>query len=140
MSLYQLFEFLVTQQFKQRLENDFVQNSQHCKCQDINQSYFRKLLQASTISMKKNFSKTAHTVFTVRSIFIYVLRLNCYHFRIALTKSLKLHFLRIALQHLKTIQDSYSVGIPIRSYSTINIFKNYVLFPMFFRKTLKKKH
>ena len=47
--------------------------------------------------MKNNYPKAAHTFLTDRSILAYLLRLNCHNFRTALTKSIKLNFLEIAL-------------------------------------------
>ena len=43
--------------------------------------------------MKNNYPKTAHTFLTARSFFSYFLHLNCYNFRTALRKPIKLHFL-----------------------------------------------
>ena len=72
-------------------ENEIVQYLQNYKYQDINQGYFRKPLEAFTNAIKNSYPKTAHTFFTGRSIFIYFLRLNCYNFLTALTRSIKLN-------------------------------------------------
>ena len=96
-----LFEILLTSTVicKQRFlhENEIVQYLHNYKYQDINQGHFRKPLQGSTNGIKNNCPTTTHTFFTRRSILSYFLRLNCYNFRPALTKSIKLHFLKIAL-------------------------------------------
>ena len=73
-----------------------MQYLQNYKYQDVNPGHFRNHLQASTNPMKNDYPKTAHTFFTGRSIFSYFLRLNCYNFLTALTKSIELHFLEIA--------------------------------------------
>ena len=78
-------------------ENEIVQYLQNYKYENVNQSHFRKPLQVSTNGIKNNFPTTTHTFFTSRSILSYFLRLNCYNFRDAMTKSVKLHFLKIAL-------------------------------------------
>ena len=44
-----------------------------------------------------DYSKTAYALFTGRSVLSYFLRLNCYNFRTALTKSTILHFLEITI-------------------------------------------
>ena len=49
-------------------------------------------------------------MFTRCSIFSYFLHLNCYNFLTALTKSIKLHFLEIAFQPLKTGQLHITTG------------------------------
>ena len=84
---------------KQRFfnENEIVQYLENYKYQGLNQGHFRKPLEASTNGLKNNCPTTAHTFFMTRSILSYFLRLNCYNFRTALTKSIKLHFLKIAL-------------------------------------------
>ena len=91
-----LFEILITSVVihKQRFlhENEIAQYRQNCKYQDVNQSHFRKPIQASTNFMKNNYPTPAYTFLMVCSILSYFLRLNCYNFRIALTKSVKLHF------------------------------------------------
>ena len=78
-------------------ENEIVQDLQNYKYENVNQSHFRKPLQVSTNGIKNNFPTTTHTFFTSRSILSYFLRLNCYNFHAAMTKSIKLHFLKIAL-------------------------------------------
>ena len=78
-------------------ENEIVQYLQNYKYKNVNQSHFRKPLQVSTNGIKNNFPTTTHTFFTSRSILSYFLRLNCFNFRAAMTKSIKLHFLKIAL-------------------------------------------
>ena len=96
-----LFEILLTSAgiYKQRFlhENKIVQYLQNYKYQDINQGHFKKPLQASTNGIKNNCLTTTHAFFTGRSILSYLLRVNCYNFRTALTKSMKLHFLKIPL-------------------------------------------
>ena len=96
-----LFEILLTSAVicKQRFlhENEIVQYLQSYKHQNIRQSHFRKPLQASTNTIKNSCLTTAHTFFMGRSVLSYFSRLNCYHFRTALTKSIKLHFLKIVL-------------------------------------------
>ena len=57
---------------------------------------FQKIL-TNFYALKNNYPKTAYTFLKDRSIFSYFLRLNCYNFRTALTKSNKPHFLKIAL-------------------------------------------
>ena len=59
--------------------------------------HFRKLLQGSASTIKYDYTKKAHAFITGRSVFSYFLRLNCFDFGIALTKSIKLHFLEILL-------------------------------------------
>ena len=104
-----LFEILLTSAIicKQRLshENKIVQYLQDYKYQDINQGHFRKPLQASANNVKNNCPIKTHIFFTGRSILSYFLRLICYNFRTALTKPIKLHFLKIA----------YSCDNPARS-------------------------
>ena len=99
MSAWALSEILLTSAVisKQRFlhEGDIVQYLQNHKYQDVNQEHFRKLLQTSTNDMKNDYPKTAHTLFTGRSIFSYFLRLNCYNFLTA--KLIILHFLEISL-------------------------------------------
>ena len=73
---------------------EFIQSY---KYQDIKQGNFRNPLQGSTNIIKNDFPKTAHTFFAFRSILSYFLRLNCYNFRTALTKSIKQQFLKIVL-------------------------------------------
>ena len=46
---------------------------------------------------KNSYPKTTHVIFTCRSIFRYFLRLTCFNFRTALTKSVILYVLEIAL-------------------------------------------
>ena len=125
MSAWRLFKILLTSVAicKQRLlhENENVLNPQNYKDQGINQGHFRKPLRASTKAMKNNYPKTAHTFFTGRSIFSNILRVNCYNFRIALTKSIKLYFL---------VRKKY----PVRNNSPLKGFKNYV-----FLKSIKDK-
>ena len=101
MSTWALFKILITSAviFKQKFlhKNKIVQYLQNYTYQDVNQDHFRKPLQASTNAMKNNYPKIVHTFFTGSSIFSYFLCLNCYNFRTALTKSIKLHFLEITL-------------------------------------------
>ena len=113
---------------KQRFldKNEIFQYLQNYKYQDVNQDYFRKPLQGSKNVMKTNYPKTAHIFFTGRSIFSYFLRLNCYNFCTALTKSVKLHFLEIAFELLKTGQNSHSYSNPVRNNGPLIFFKNYV--------------
>ena len=96
-----LFEMLLMSAVicKQRYlrKNEIVQYLQNYKYQDINHGHFRKPLQASTNGIKNNCPTTTHILFTGCSILSYLLRLNCYNFRTALTKSMKLQFLKIAL-------------------------------------------
>ena len=49
--------------------------------------------------MKNNYSKTAHTFSRAVQCLATFLPLNCYNFRIALTKSIKLRFLEKKLAH-----------------------------------------
>ena len=78
-------------------QNEIVQYIQSYKYQDIKQGNFRNSLQGSTDIIKNDFPKTAHTFFAFRSILSYFLGLNCYNFGTALTKSIKLQFLKVVL-------------------------------------------
>ena len=55
---------------------------------DVNQSHFKKILQASTNAMKNDYPKTANIFLKGCS--------KAVNFGCALTKSIKLHFLKIA--------------------------------------------
>ena len=77
--------------------NEIVQYLQNYKYQDVNHNQFRKPLQASSNAMKNDFPSTTHAFSTGRSVLSYILRLNCLNFRTALTKSIKIHFLKIVL-------------------------------------------
>ena len=114
-----LFEILLTSAVicKERIlhKNEIVQYLQNYKHQDVNQDDFRKPFQASINAMQNDYRKTAHTFFVGRSILTTFLRLNCYNFRNALTKLIKVHFLEIAFQPLKTGQNSHSCSNPVRN-------------------------
>ena len=74
--------------------------------------------------------------FTGRSILSYFLRLSCYNFHIALTKSIKLNFFKkIALQPLKTGQNSDSYGNPARNNGSLKYFRKYFFCSVFFNIT-----
>ena len=75
-------------------KNEIKQYLQNYKFQNVNQGNFRKPLLTSTNSMKNDHPKTAQTFFTGHSVLSYFLLLNCYKFPIALTKSIKLRFLK----------------------------------------------
>ena len=65
---------------------------QNYKYKDVNNGNFKKPLHASANSMKNDYLKIAHKLFTGRSIFSYLLRLTCHIFRTALTKSITINF------------------------------------------------
>ena len=79
--------------------------------------------------MKNDYLKTAHTFFTGRLSFSYFLRLSCYNFQTALTRSIKLYFLN----------NSHSCSIPVRNNCPLKIFKSYGFFAMFFLKNVNEK-
>lgn len=56
---------------KQRLllENETVPYLENCKCYDVNQGQFRKLVQSPTNVITYDYHKTIRTFFTGRSIF-----------------------------------------------------------------------
>ena len=56
---------------------------------------------------------------------------NCYNFCITLTKSIKLHFAKRALESFKTCQNSHSYSNPARSY---------IFWRCFSLENPKKKH
>ena len=72
MSPLTLFENLLASAIicKQRFlnENEIMKYLQNYKYHDVNQSHFRKPLQAFTNSTKNNYPKTAHTFFTGSSV------------------------------------------------------------------------
>ena len=74
-----------------------MQYPQNYKYQDVNQSHFRKPLQAFTKAVKNYHPEAAHTFLKGCTIFSYFLPLNCYNFGPALTKSIKINFLDIVL-------------------------------------------
>lgn len=119
-------------------ENKTVLYLQNCKYQDINRDGFRKPEQVSTNTMKNNYPKTAHTFFMDRSIFSYFLCLNYYNFRTALKNSIKLRFIEIACWALKTNQNSPTYSNPARDNGSLKIFKNCVIFEMFFYEISKR--
>ena len=65
---------------------------QNYKYKDVNNGNFKKPLHASANSMKNDYLKIAHKLFSGRSIFSYLLRLTCHIFRTALTKSITINF------------------------------------------------
>ena len=68
---------------------------QNYKYKDVNNGNFKKPLHASANSMKNDYLKIAHKLFTGRSIFSYLLRLTCHIFRTALTKSITINFQKL---------------------------------------------
>ena len=93
--------------YKQRLlnENEIVQFLQNCKCYDVDQSHFRKPWKSSAKNIRNKCPKSTRSFFTDRSIFDYFTRLNCYDFRITLTKLVKLYFLILHFQALFHIEE-----------------------------------
>ena len=127
MSRRTLFKVLLTSAviYKQRiwLENEIVQYLQNYRCKDVNQGNFRKSLDSSTNTMKNDYPNSARTDFTDRSICCYIIRLNRYNYCIAFTKSIKLHFLEIALQYPKIGEVSHPYSNPVKSNSPLKILK-----------------
>ena len=80
MSLWHLMNFCLRSSYLQTKifhKNQIVQYLKNYKYQDVNQSHFRKPLQALTNAMKNNYPETAHTFFLGCSILSYFLCLNC---------------------------------------------------------------
>ena len=90
--------------------------------------------------MKNDYRKTSQTFFRRCSILSYFSSLNCYNFLIALTKSIKLHFLKIVLEPLKRSQNLHSYGNPGRSNSPLKIFENCIFCDVLLEKRKKIKH
>ena len=88
--------------------------------------------------MKNNYPKTAHTFFTDRSIFSYFLCLNYYNFHTALKNSIELRFIEIGCWPLKTNQNSPTYSNSARDNGSLKIFKNCVIFAMFFYEISKR--
>ena len=133
-----LFEVLLTPVAicRQRLwlEDEIVQYFQNYKYQDVNQDNFKKPLQVSTNAMRPNNPKKPihfHGSSNLQLLFTFKLLqlLHCLY---------KIN--RTIIQPLKRGQNSYVYGYPLRINSPFKIFKNYVFFAMFFRKTKKIKH
>ena len=111
--------------------NEIVQYLQNYKRHEFDQDHSRKLLQSSTSYIQIENTKTTRLLFKGSWVLPYFWHSNWHYFGIfgyILGKVAKPHLLESPQKSLKTRQDSYQKGYPLRNNGPLKTWKICVSF------------